>query len=35
MYILTSKNIVGQTVSQEFWLKHIDEARNRAKEIDK
>ena len=35
MYIVTFENIVEETVSQEFTLKHIDEARNRAKEIDK
>ena len=35
MYIVTFENIVEETVSQEFTLKHIDEARNGAKEIDK
>ena len=35
MYIVTFENIVEETVSQEFTLKHVDEARNRAKEIIK
>ena len=34
MYILTLKNIVEENISQEFRLNHIDEAWNRAKEID-
>ena len=34
MYVLTLKNIVEENISQDFRLKHIDEARNRIKKID-
>ena len=32
--MLTFKNMVEENISQKFRLKHIDKARNRAKEID-